>query len=273
MTTQAKTYLISDLHLKPERPDVIMAFLDFLQHGLVDAQNLYILGDLFEYWIGDDAANLIGAGLILKKMQQVARKIPCFFIAGNRDFLVGKEFSKRSGFQILPDETLLDLHGVKTLILHGDSLCTSDVAHQQFRQEITTNSDWQEEFLALPIKDRIKQAKIARAESNRHKSQISMGIMDVTEDAVLNAFKNTNVTQMIHGHTHRQNVHRYSIDHQQCTRYVLGDWDNTSSVMVISQNGIQIDNTKIEKPRPGLVLLYFLIRNQAIKLLSFFNKA
>ena len=272
MTTPAKTYLISDLHLTPQKPDVIIAFLDFLEHGLVQAQELYILGDLFEYWIGDDAANLLGAGLILERMQRVARKIPCFFIAGNRDFLVDKEFSKRSGFQILQDETLIDLYGVKTLLLHGDSLCTQDVAHQHFRQEITTNRDWQEEFLALKIKDRIKQAKIARAESKRHKSQISVGIMDVTEDAVLNTFKNTNVTQMIHGHTHRQDTHEYSINGRACTRYVLGDWAQTSSVLVATKNGIKINNSAIKKPRVSLIFLYFFIRNKAIKLLSFFNK-
>jgi len=272
MKTQPKTYFISDLHLTPERPAVIIAFFDFLEHGLDDAEKLYILGDLFEYWVGDDAANLLGARLILKRMQRVARNIPCFFIAGNRDFLVGEEFTRRSGFEILPDETLIDLYGTNTLVLHGDSLCTDDLAHQQFRQNMSTNREWQQEILALSIKERITGAINARATSKQHKSKISMEIMDVTEDAVTKAFKKNHVTQMIHGHTHRQNVHEYSIDQQQCKRYVLGDWAETSSVMTVSQNDIQIINTKIDKPRPSLVLWYFLIRNQSIKLLAFFNK-
>jgi len=273
MTRQPKTYFISDLHLTPDRPDVIIAFFDFLRYGLDDAEKLYILGDLFEYWIGDDAANLLGARLILERMHQVANKIPCFFIAGNRDFLVGEEFSSRSGFQIIEDKSLIDLYGTNTLLLHGDSLCTDDVAHQKFRREISTNKKWHDDILCLTIRERIKVATKARADSKQHKSQVSMKIMDVTEDAVITAFKQANVTQMIHGHTHRQDVHDYLIDDKACKRYVLGDWDQSASVMVASENGLQINNFTIKKPRPSLVLFYFRIRNQAIKLLSFFNKS
>ena len=239
------SYVISDLHLTPERPAITAALLKFLENQAGQAERLYILGDLFEYWIGDDAVSLVGAEPILQAMQQVSQQVPCYFIAGNRDFLVGPDFSRSSGFEILADESVVDLYGIPTLLLHGDSLCTDDVAHQQFRSAMVTNSAWREGFLQLSIPERIAAAKQARMQSNQHKSEITMEIMDVTEQAVVDTFAKYQVSQMIHGHTHRQNTHQYRLNDQLLSRYVLGDWGATSSIMKVDSSGISIDNEAI----------------------------
>jgi len=236
------TYLLSDLHLTPDRPKTIAAFLNFLKKDAMTAERIYILGDLFEYWIGDDAAEKLGASPLLKAMKKVGDKIDCYFIAGNRDFLVRDQFTELTGFKILPDETVVDLYGTPTLLLHGDSLCTDDHAHQAFRKDMVTNKEFCDEFLSLTIEQRIEKAKEARQKSKEHKSEISMGIMDVTQEAVLNAFEKHDVKQMIHGHTHRQNIHHYDNDR---VRYVLGDWDKTNSIMKVDQSGIKINNQKL----------------------------
>lgn len=236
------TYLLSDLHLTPERPKVIAAFLNFLRSDAKKAERVYILGDLFEFWIGDDAAEKLGAGPLLKAMKELSESVDCYFIAGNRDFLVREQFTELTGFKILPDETVVDLYGTPTLLLHGDSLCTEDHAHQKFRAEVTTNKEFCDEILALTIEQRLEKAKQAREKSREHKSEISMGIMDVTTEGVLNAFEKYNVKQMIHGHTHRQNTHQYDND---CTRYVLDDWHTTNSIMKVDGKGIKIRNQKV----------------------------
>ena len=235
------TYFISDLHLTPERPKTIAAFLNFLRKEAKTAERLYILGDLFEYWIGDDAAEKLGAAPLLKAMKEVSQSVDCYFMAGNRDFLVREQFTELTGFKILADETVVDLYGTPTLLLHGDSLCTDDHAHQKFRKEMVTNKEFCDEILALTIEQRIEKAKEARQKSSEHKSEISMGIMDVTQTAVNDAFSKYNVKQMIHGHTHRQNTHK----HNDCTRYVLGDWGKTNSIMKADETGIEIYNQRV----------------------------
>ncbi len=235
------TYFISDLHLTPERPKTIQAFAQFMQTQAMGAERLYILGDLFEYWIGDDAASMLGAEPALEIMKQVSQSVECYFIAGNRDFLVRDGFSQKSGFTVLPDETVIDLYGTPTLILHGDSLCTDDTKHQEFRASMMTNTTFCDEFLSQPIPARIELAKQARMQSGEHKQMTAHRIMDVTPSAVLDAFAKNGVSQMIHGHTHRQNTHKHSAG----TRYVLGDWDQTSSVMTADPSGIRIDNQPI----------------------------
>lgn len=242
MSSTRFTYLLSDLHLTPERPAVIEHFLQFLAGPARDAESLYILGDLFEYWIGDDAAPMLGAEPILNAMREVADTLPCYFLAGNRDFLVGELFSEQSGFKIIDDETVVNLYGQDTLLLHGDSLCTEDVAHQQFRAAMVTNNEWREQFLTLDIPARIEQAMQARMQSHEHKANISMEIMDVSEPSVLAAFQKHNVRLMIHGHTHRQNEHNYDVNGKALKRYVLGDWETSSSIMKLNQDGISIEN-------------------------------
>ena len=240
------TYFLSDLHLTPERPELISAYLHFLSNLAPSAERVYVLGDLFEFWIGDDAATMLGADPLLDAMQQLSQHAACYFIAGNRDFLVRDTFTQRTGFEILPDESVIDLYGTPTLLLHGDSLCTDDVAHQAFRQQMMTNRPFCDAFLTLPIPERIAKAKEARMQSHEHKAEVSMSIMDVTEAAVLQAFEQHGVTQMIHGHTHRQNIHHYTAqDGNQLTRYVLGDWDKTSSILRADATGLHIDNQAI----------------------------
>ncbi|WP_113953775.1 UDP-2,3-diacylglucosamine diphosphatase [Arenicella xantha] len=239
------TLFLSDLHLTPERPAVTAAFLHFLEHQAPHADKIYLLGDLFEFWIGDDAASMLGAEPILRAMHEASQRTECFFIAGNRDFLVRDTFSQQSGFTILPDETVIDLYGTATLLLHGDSLCTDDVAHQQFRSAMMTNSHFCDAFLTLSIPERIAKAKEARLQSYEHKSAVSMEIMDVTESAVRQAFDQHSVKQMIHGHTHRQHVHHYQIDGGPATRYVLGDWHSQTSVLTADKDGLTIQNQAI----------------------------
>ncbi|GAA6138426.1 UDP-2,3-diacylglucosamine diphosphatase [Arenicella sp. 4NH20-0111] len=236
-----KTYFISDLHLTPEQPHVITAFTKFMSESAPSADRIYILGDLFEFWIGDDASSLLGAQPILDLMKSVSEHTPCYFIPGNRDFLVRDQFSQDSGFEVLKDETVIDLYGTPTLLLHGDSMCTDDVKHQEFRDTMMTNKEFCDHFLSLPIQARIEQAKQARSESHEHKSEVSMEIMDVTLSSVDELFKRYNVTQMIHGHTHRQKVHQ----HNNNTRYVLGDWGTTNSVLTATNEGLIIENHPI----------------------------
>ena len=147
------TYIISDLHLTPELPQITKAFFDFLANDAPTAERLYILGDLFEFWIGDDAGSMLGADPILDAMNAISEICDCFFLAGNRDFLVRETFTQRTGFKIISDETVIDLYGTKTLLLHGDSLCTDDVAHQQFRAQMMTNVPFCDGFLQLSIAD------------------------------------------------------------------------------------------------------------------------
>jgi len=239
------TYIISDLHLTPERPHITQAFFDFLSNQAPKAEQLYIIGDLFEFWIGDDAAELLHATPALDAMKAISDITECFFMPGNRDFLVRQSFSERTGFKLLEDESIIDFYGTKTLLLHGDSLCTDDIAHQEFRQSMMTNTAFCDGFLALDVPQRIEQAKQARMQSAQHKSEVSMGIMDVTEAAVLDAFNTHGVKQMIHGHTHRQNTHHYKLADAEAVRYVLGDWGETNSVLRIDPNGVKITNQAI----------------------------
>ena len=239
------SYIISDLHLTPERPQITKAFFDFLSNDAQSAERLFILGDLFEFWIGDDAGGILGADSILDAMKSISERVDCYFMAGNRDFLVRETFTQRTGFKILEDETVVDLYGTKTLLLHGDSLCTDDIAHQQFRSQMMTNIDFCDSFLALSVPERVEQAKQARLQSDKHKSGLSMGIMDVSDAAVVSAFEQHAVQQMIHGHTHRQNTHHYEVANKRATRYVLGDWHTTNSIMRVDSTGIKITNSTI----------------------------
>jgi len=239
------TYFVSDLHLKQDQPQITAGFLKFLGETCSGADAVYVLGDLFEYWIGDDAASMLGVGPVLDAMRVRAEQTPCYFIAGNRDFLVRDEFSKASGFKILMDETVVDLYGTPTLLLHGDSLCTDDIAHQEFREQMVTNDQWCDMFLSQSIPQRIEMADMARKQSNQHKTQVSMTIMDVNEQAVLDAFSKYDVNNMIHGHTHRQQVHTYQVDGTTKTRTVLGDWGQTDSHLKVDQATAELSNTSL----------------------------
>ena len=207
-----KTLFISDLHLDRERPDIIQLFTRFLSTEVRETDALYILGDLFEYWIGDDQP-VNGLEDCLKALETLtAGGIPVYFIHGNRDFLLGKSFSERTGLTLLPETSVIDLYGTTTLIMHGDTLCTDDEDYQNLRS-IFRNPEWQKKFLGQPLEERIQEALELRARSMGAKQEKAESIMDVNQAAVEEAMRQYGVTQLIHGHTHRPAIHDLSLIH------------------------------------------------------------
>ena len=223
------TLFISDLHLDVERPQILDAFGRFIVEEALHADALYILGDLFEAWIGDDSTDEAGRRFIeaMKPMRD-ARK-PCFFMHGNRDFLLGEDYARRAGLTLLPDPSVLMIEGVRTLLMHGDTLCTDDAAYQAFRAQSRTPA-WQRAFLARPRKEREAFAQQARAESRRYTADAAnSGLMDVNEEAVRSAMRAHDCRRLIHGHTHRPAVHRLELEVGAAERIVLGDWYEQTS--------------------------------------------
>ena len=218
------TLFISDLHLDLARPAILDQFETFIRDEAVHADALYILGDLFEAWIGDDADDPVGKRFVaaMKPMREARR--PCFFMHGNRDFLLGERFAREAGMTLLPDPSVIDLYGTPTLLMHGDSLCTDDAPYQAFRRQ-SRSAEWQRQFLSQTVQQREAFARMARAESQRHTgSEANAGIMDVNQQAVLDAMKNADVHHLIHGHTHRPATHRFQLDGKTQRRIVLADW-------------------------------------------------
>ncbi|WP_455198379.1 UDP-2,3-diacylglucosamine diphosphatase [Kaarinaea lacus] len=233
------TLFISDLHLSGERPAIISLFLDFLTTEASQAEALYILGDLFEVWIGDDAVPSDMEPVLNGLAALTAKNIPVYVMAGNRDFLMGAQFEKLTGCTLINEPAIIDLYGSPTLLLHGDTLCTDDVDYQQFR-EMVRNPAWQKDFLSKTIDERMEIGKQARQESMARTSQKSEEIMDVNEKAVENAFRTHRVLQMIHGHTHRPAIHEMSIDNQTARRIVLGDWYDQASMLEVENNDYRL---------------------------------
>ncbi|HWT14440.1 MAG TPA: UDP-2,3-diacylglucosamine diphosphatase [Patescibacteria group bacterium] len=235
------TLFISDLHLDPERPAITELFGDFLDGEARGAHALYILGDLFEAWVGDDDPSAAGAFVADKLRALTASGVPTYFIRGNRDFLLGDTYARRAGMTILPDPAVVMLHGEPTLVLHGDLLCTDDAAYQQFRAQ-TRDPRWQHQFLSQPLAARLAFAAQARAASKaRHgellASGLSESITDVTPATVQAWFARYGVRRMIHGHTHRPAIHHEGAGH---TRIVLGDWYEQGSVLRVSDDGFDL---------------------------------
>ena len=235
------TLFISDLHLDADRPDVIDLFGAFLDGQARGADALYILGDLFEAWVGDDDPSHAGAFVAGKLRALSASGVPVYFIRGNRDFLLGEAYARRAGMRILPDPAVVVLHGEPTLILHGDLLCTDDVAYQQFRAQ-TRDPRWQAQFLAQPLQARLAFAAQARAASQaRHGELVAQGmaesIGDVAGDTVRAWFARHGLRRMIHGHTHRPAIHVAG----DATRIVLGDWCEQGSVLRVDAGGAALE--------------------------------
>lgn len=231
---------ISDLHLCDSRPHITQAFIAFLENTATKAQALYILGDLFEYWAGDDA---IAAGThqtTTHAFNKLATSgVQVFFMHGNRDFLIDVGFANATGIKILPDPSLITLYGKPVLLSHGDELCTDDVAYQQFRSEVRS-ATWKKQFLSKPLSDRVAYIERLRSKSEQAKSTKSMQIMDVNlaaVDSLLRDFKCPPI--FIHGHTHRPNNHLHHIDGNACERWVLGDWYEQGSYLKLDANGCQ----------------------------------
>ncbi|WP_413111365.1 UDP-2,3-diacylglucosamine diphosphatase [Thaumasiovibrio sp. DFM-14] len=227
------TYFISDLHLSENRQDITDCFLNFL-HELENERPdaLYILGDLFEMWIGDDESNPF-----LKTIRSALRRltsvgIPCFFIHGNRDFLIGHQFSRETGVQLLDEHTVIDLYGQPTLLLHGDTLCTDDKEYQKFRKRV--HMRWlQTLFLALPLKWRVNIGQKIRSQSAQSNQQKSGKVLNVALADTEQQFTRHNVTRIIHGHTHQPNTHQHSAGE----RIVLGDWYDQGSILRCNRDG------------------------------------
>jgi len=218
------TLFISDLHLKPETPHLRRILLAWLAGAAASADALYVLGDLFDAWPGDDdATDPFNAPVIFAFRALSDRGIPLHFQHGNRDFLLGAEFARATGGKLLAEESVVDVHGTRTLLMHGDQLCTDDIAYQQFRAQVRSPA-WRQALLQQPLATRKNLARQLREGSAAAKSGKSMDIMDVNAEAVAGAFRRHGVTRLIHGHTHRPARHIHAVDGRDCERIVLADW-------------------------------------------------
>lgn len=233
------TLFIADLHLCTEEPAITAGFLRFLAGEARQADALYILGDLFEAWIGDDDPNPLHGQIAIALHSLVDSGVPCYFIHGNRDFLLGKGFARQSGMTLLPQEKVLELYGQRVLIMHGDTLCTDDVGYQAFRAKV--HQPWlQKLFLALPLYLRKRIAAKMRAGSKSSNSVKDMAIMDVNAQTVLHTLERHRVQHLIHGHTHRPAVHQLNANGEPAFRYVLGAWHTEGSMIKVAPEGIEL---------------------------------
>ena len=233
------TLFIADLHLQTEEPAITAGFLRFLHGEARQADALYILGDLFEAWIGDDDPNPLHRQIAAALKALAESGVPCYFLHGNRDFLVGQRFARESAMTLLPEEKLLDLYGRKVLIMHGDTLCTDDAGYLAFRAKVH-NPLIQRLFLALPLFIRRRIAARMRADSKAANSSKSMDIMDVNPQAVVDVMERHHVQWLIHGHTHRPAVHELQANGQPAWRVVLGAWHSEGSMVKVTPVDVKL---------------------------------
>ena len=216
-------FFISDLHLALEKPQITRKFLYFLQHHAINAKAIYILGDLFDVWVGDDdfSPPINQLKKQLKRLTSSGTEI--FLQPGNRDFLLGQKFCADTGITLLPDYAVIELNGVKTLLTHGDLLCTDDLPYQAFRAKSHTPA-WQKNVLSKPLLLRLLVARWYRIRSFFHKRGKTAEIMDVNQNTVLEVMREHQALRLIHGHTHRPAIHSFTIDNQTAQRFVLSEW-------------------------------------------------
>lgn len=215
---------VSDLHLAGERPQTTAAFLSFLRGPARTVQALFILGDLFEYWAGDDDADEPLHRLVAGRLAELASNgVGVFFVAGNRDFLIGDGFAAEAGFERLADPTLVEIAGARVLVSHGDVLCTDDAAYQAYREQVRDPA-WQRDFLARPLAERKRAIQGLRQRSEAEKQDKPIAIMDVNRDAVERLLRSFGYPALVHGHTHRPARHCHLVDGHNCDRWVLADW-------------------------------------------------
>tara|TARA_B110000858_G_scaffold32672_1_gene36262 strand:- start:754 stop:1476 length:723 start_codon:yes stop_codon:yes gene_type:complete len=234
------TLFISDLHLEAGRPEIGEQFLSFLGDEARDAEALYILGDLFEVWLGDDDPNPYYTSMKVAIRELTDSGVPVFFMHGNRDFTIGDIFSGETGVEILDDPVIVDLYGQSVLLSHGDALCTDDVQYQQVRA-MTRNPEWQAMMLAKSIEERIAFSIQARKDSMAHSNSVSAEIMDVNLEAVVATLRQHGTSIMLHGHTHRPAIHDVDLGNRLATRIVLGDWFEQGSVVRWDENGPRLE--------------------------------
>ena len=232
------TLFASDLHLDSDSPWAIDAFLAFLAGPARTAEALYLLGDLFEVWVGDDDDSADHARTCAGLRTLTDSGVAVYVIHGNRDFLLGATFERRTGTKLLPDPVLADIHGVPTLLSHGDVFCTEDTSYQQLRS-IVRQPAWQQRFLALPLDARRALASAARAGSKAHTERTVPVIMDVSPEAVLRAFRATGARRLIHGHTHRPAIHPGVVDGTPTERVVLAPWYEAASCVAVGPDGVR----------------------------------
>jgi UDP-2,3-diacylglucosamine hydrolase len=249
----ATTLFISDLHLCGARPAITGLFLDFLRHRARSADALYILGDLFEYWIGDEAVEQEEFHAIVRGLRELtAGGTPVSVMHGNRDFLMAHGFETATGCRLLADPARIDLHGTPTLLMHGDSLCTDDVEYMAFRAQVR-NAAWQREFLARPVAERDRIVRDFREISKNSTASKKPEIMDVNQKAVEAIMREHGVRRLIHGHTHRPMEHVFDLDGRPARRMVLGDWYEQGSVLSVDAQGWVLESLPLESKNIGRV--------------------
>ena len=235
-----KLGFISDLHLSEKAPSVTEGFFEFLKTAAQELSHLYILGDLFEAWVGDDD----DSELTIKVMQQInyatRNGLEIFFIHGNRDFLCGQNFAKQSNLTILPDPFFLDFFDLKIALSHGDDFCTKDLEYIEFKKEVRSQT-WQKQFLQKTLDERLKIASNMRDASENSNHKKDMAIMDVTPSAIDKFFAEHKVDLLIHGHTHRPNTHQTNAG----TRIVLGDWNKTGWCFMLDDQQKELKEFKL----------------------------
>ena len=232
------TLFIADLHLQDNAPERTEWLMSFLSGPGSKAQAVYILGDLFEFWIGDDALSATARHVAQATAALQSAAVPCYFMHGNRDFLLGEGYAASAGMVLLPETHIVDLYGTPTLLLHGDSLCTDDLEYQAFRAQ-SRNPAWQAAVLSRSIEERLQMARAARESSEKHTATASMEIMDVNPQTVASTFREHQVPRMIHGHTHRPAHHRVDLGESTAERIVLADWYDSGSYLEVTPRGAE----------------------------------
>ncbi len=231
------TLFISDLHLCADKTQSAQTFLRFVQQDADRAEALYILGDLFEYWAGDDVLDEPFNRQVTDALNRLAtRGTHVFLLHGNRDLLMGEALARACGAVLLPDPTLIDLYGMPTLISHGDALCTDDAAYQAYRREVQ-DPDFQRKFLARPLAERKAFIEQLRGRSEQEKQTKDYALMDVNDGAVSQLLREHGYPRLIHGHTHRLGRHLHAVDGHACERWVLGDWDRKANALRCDADG------------------------------------
>lgn len=228
------TLFVSDLHLSARRPETAGLFLRFLAGPAREAQALYILGDLFDYWAGDD--DLVDPFNRRIADALAALATPKFFLPGNRDFLIGAEFGAASRLTFIAEPAVIDVAGTPTLLLHGDTLCTDDLDYQAARKVLRSEA-WMRDLLSLPLAERKRKIEGLRAQSETAKGGKPYELMDANADTVAAAFREHGVVRMIHGHTHRQARHEHVVDGRECERWVLGEWGAQGNALAVDSGG------------------------------------
>lgn len=235
---------ISDLHLNDSCPHITRAFFHFLRTRAIHAEALYILGDFFDVWVGDDDDAAL-AQEVASELNQVNKQgVAIYFMHGNRDFLLGESYATKAGMTLINEDVVIDLYGTPTLLTHGDSLCTGDAQYQQFRAMVR-NAAWQQEFLSQSLAARRAIAAQLRETSQSMNSMKKEDIMDVAQEEVIAQMQQANVTRLVHGHTHRPARHILHINDQECERIVLGDWHDQGWCLSATSSGLTLESWAI----------------------------